>query len=299
MRFGIHLFMVDPREHLELARAADAAGWDNIAVPDAPFFPETTSAPYPYTPDGARFWPLDTPVLDPWIAITAMAVVTKRVRFMPSVLRLSIRKPLLEAKMLSSVAAVADDRVALGVGLAWMPEEFAWLHEEMKTRGARVDEAIQIIRLVLGGGMVEFHGKHYEFERLRMDPVPAKRIPIYVGGTTAPAIRRAARYGDGWLGIIHSLGDIARDIAELTRLRREFGREREPFDILVQCPEAHSLDDIRRLEDMGVTDLQFTPWAPPGIHGEIGVSAMRLQPSLAEKCDALKRFGEETIAKLR
>ena len=81
MRFGFHLFMVDPAEFLDIARTADEWGWDSLQVADAPFFPEVTSAPYPYTPDGERFWPLDLPVLDPWVAITAMATVTKRIRF--------------------------------------------------------------------------------------------------------------------------------------------------------------------------------------------------------------------------
>ena len=105
-------------------------------------------------------------MLDPWVAITAMAMVTKRIRFLPSVLRLAVRQPLLEAKALCSVAAISNDRVALGVGLAWMPEEFKWLGQDKKTRGARQNEAIQIIRLLLGGGMVEFHGKYYDFDRL-------------------------------------------------------------------------------------------------------------------------------------
>ena len=77
MRFGFHLYMVDPAEFLDIARTADEWGWDSIQVADAPFFPEVTSAPYPYTADGVRFWPLDLPVLDPWVAITAMATVTK------------------------------------------------------------------------------------------------------------------------------------------------------------------------------------------------------------------------------
>jgi probable F420-dependent oxidoreductase len=299
MRFGFHLFMIDPAEFLDIARTADEWGWDSIQVADAPFFPEVTSAPYPYTPDGERFWPLDVPVLDPWVAITAMATVTERIRFVTSVLRLAIRQPLLEAKTLCSVAAISNDRVALGVGLAWMPEEFKWLNQDMKTRGARQDEAIQIIRLLLGGGMVEFHGKYYDFDRLTMAPVPKKRIPIYVGGTSKPGLRRAARYGDGWLGIIHTMEEIKGLVAELNDLRREFGREKEPFDIMLHCPDAQSVEDIRRLEELGVTDLQVTPWTEPGIQAELGVSAMREQPSLGAKLEAIKRYGEETIARFR
>jgi probable F420-dependent oxidoreductase len=297
MRFGFNLFMVDPGELQDIARTADACGWDSIQVADAPFFPEEISVPYPYTPDGKRFWPLDMPVLDPWVAITAMAVVTERIRFFPSVLRLAVRQPLLEAKSLCSVAAVSNDRIALGVGLAWMPEEFKWLGQDKKTRGARQDEAIQAIRLLLEGGMVEFHGKYIDFDRLIMAPVPNKRIPIYVGGATRPAMRRAARCGDGWLSVIHSMEEIEGLIGELNGFRREYGRENEPFDIILHCPDAESVGDIRRLEDMGVTDLQVTPWSEK-ILAEQGVGAiMQQQPSLEVKQDAIKRYADEVISR--
>jgi len=298
MRFGFHMFMVDPSEFLDVARTADECGWDSIQVADAPFFPEVTSVPYPYTPDGSRFWPLDTPVLDPWVAITHMATVTKRIRFLPSVLRLAIRQPLLEAKALFSVAAISNDRVALGVGLAWMPEEFKWLHQDMKTRGARQNEAIQILRLLMKGGMQEFHGKYFDFDRLIMAPVPKKPVPIYVGGTSKPALRRAARFGDGWVSVIHNKADVAGVLAELNGYRREFGRENEPFDVMMHCPDAETVDDIRRLEDWGVTDLQITPWSVPGILAEMGVGEiMRQQPPLALKLETIKRYAEGMIAK--
>ena len=297
MRFGFNLFMVDPGELQGIARTADECGWDSIQVADAPFFPEEISVPYPYTPDGKRFWPLDMPVLDPWVAITTMAVVTKRIRFFPSVLRLAVRQPLLEAKSLCSVAAVSNDRVALGAGLAWMPEEFKWLGQDKKTRGARQDEAIEAIRLLLQGGMVEFHGKYIDFDRLIMAPVPKKKIPIYVGGASKPAMRRAARCGDGWLSVIHAMDEIEGLITELNGFRREYGRENEPFDVILHCPDAESVDDIRRLEDMGVTDLQVTPWSEK-ILAEQGVGAiMQQQPSLEVKQDAIKRYADEVITK--
>ena len=298
MRFGFHLFMVDPSQHLEIARTAEEAGWDSIQVADAPFFPEKISVPYPYTPDGTRFWPLDLPVLDPWVAITAMAVVTERIRFIPSVLRLAVRQPLLEAKSLWSVAAVSGGRVALGVGLAWMPEEFKWLGMEKKTRGARQNEAIQILKLLMGGGFVEFHGKYYDFDRLIMAPVPDKPVPIYVGGTSKPALRRAARFGDGWIGVMHPLNEIEGTMAELNGFRREFGRENESFDIMLHCPDAQNVDDIRRLEDLGVTDLQVSPWTMPDTPAHLGVAAfMQQQPPLAEKQDAIRRYADEVISK--
>jgi alkanesulfonate monooxygenase SsuD/methylene tetrahydromethanopterin reductase-like flavin-dependent oxidoreductase (luciferase family) len=214
------------------------------------------------------------------------------------VLRLAVRQPLLEAKSLCSVAAVSNDRVALGVGLAWMPEEFKWLGQDKKTRGARQDEAIQVLRLLMTGEMVEFHGKHIDFDRLIMAPVPRKKIPIYVGGTTPPALRRAARYGDGWVAVIHSMEEVKGAVAELNQMRREFGRENEPFDIMMHCPDAESVDDIRRLEDLGVTDLQVTPWTlPDSVNVEEGVSSsMQQQPSLELKLETIKRYADEVIS---
>lgn len=297
MRFGFHLFMVDPVEFTDIARAADERGWDSVQVADAPFFPEVISVPYPYTPDGTRFWPLDQPVLDPWVAITSMAMVTERIRFLPSVLRLAVRQPLLEAKSICSVAAVAHDRLAVGVGLAWMPEEFKWLGQDKKTRGARQDEAIQILRLLMQGGFQEFHGKYYDFDRLIMAPVPKKKIPIYVGGTTTPALRRAARWGDGWVSVIHSMEEVPVLMAQLEDFLKEFGRENEPFDVMMHCPDAESVDDIRRLEDLGVTDLQVTPWSEK-ILAEMGVGAiMQQQPSLQVKVDAIRRYADEVISR--
>lgn len=298
MRFGFHLFMVDPAEHQDIARTADECGWDSIQVADAPFFPEKVSVPYPYTPDGSRFWPLDMPVLDPWVAMTAMAVVTRRIRFIPSVLRLAIRQPLLEAKSLCSLAAVSNDRVALGVGLAWMPEEFRWLGIDMSTRGKRQDEAIQAVRLLMQGGFQEFHGRYIDFDRVVMAPTPKKKIPIYVGGATAPAMRRAARLGDGWLSVIHNKAEIAGLVAELNGYRRECGRASEPFDIMLHCPDATSIDDIKRLEDLGITDLQVTPWAVPSLAAEDGVGKiMQQQPTLQTKRDAIRRYADQVIAR--
>jgi alkanesulfonate monooxygenase SsuD/methylene tetrahydromethanopterin reductase-like flavin-dependent oxidoreductase (luciferase family) len=130
-----------------------------------------------------------------------------------------------------------------------------------------------------------------------MAPVPKKRIPIYVGGTTKPALRRAAHYGDGWISVIHSMDEVEGLMAELNGFRREFGRENEPFDIMMHCPDAETADDIRRLEDLGVTDLQVTPWSER-ILAEMGVGAiMQQQPSLAVKLEAIERYAEEMIAK--
>ena len=133
--------------------------------------------------------------------------------------------------------------------------------------------------------------------RLQMAPVPKKKVPIYVGGSSKPALRRAARYGDGWIGIVHTIEETKSMIAELNAMRRELGRENEPFDIMMHCPDATDVDNIRRLEDLGVTDLQVAPWTMPSVLAELGVSSMRVQPPLAIKQEAVKRYADDVIAK--
>lgn len=301
MRFGFNLFATEPAELQKLAIACDAAGWDHLAVPDAPFFPEYVSVPYPHSPDGERFWNLDTPVLDPWVAITHMAAVTKRLRFMTAVLRMPTRKPLLEAKAICSVAALTDDRLAVGLGLGWMPEEYRFTNEEQKTRGARLTEAIRIIKLCMKGELVEFHGKHYDFDRVMMHPVPRGKIPIYAGGHADAALRRAAELCDGWIGLSHPFDEAKKYIDQLNALRAEYGREREPFDIILQCPEAETADDFRRLEDMGVTHCWVVPWhsrAGQGAAGADGIDITGMydeQPSVEQKIDAIHRFADTVM----
>ena len=192
MRFTVPFPMLPVDHLLPLARVAEEAGFDSIALPDSVFYPETVSAGYPYTADGSRFWAPETPFVDPFVAVAAMAAVTERIRFYTNVVKLPIRDPLLVAKQVSSLAVLTGDRFALGVGLSWMPEEFAWTHTEKRTRGARTDEAIEIIKAVCAGGgprWVEHHGRHYDFDRLMISPAPEQPVPIFVGGHAEPSLR--------------------------------------------------------------------------------------------------------------
>ena len=288
MKWSVALAMVEPAQYLPLAVAAEAAGFDAVAVPDSVYFPEQVSAAYPYTEAGARFWSGDTPWIEPWVAIPAMAAVTERLRFYTNVLKLAIRNPLLVAKAVGSAAVLSGDRVGLGVGLGWIPEEFAWCGTDYATRGARADEAIEVIRLCLGGGMVEYHGRHYDFDRLQMSPAPREPVPIYVGGLSKPALRRAARLGDGWISVVNSEAEIRGWIADLAAQRRAYGRSDLPFEIKVVCSDVFDLDGYRRLEDAGVTDLISMPWHLYG--GD--------PSALDTKTVGLERFADDVIAKL-
>ena len=296
MKFTLNLPMasgrfqaIPPQHYLAVARAAEAAGFDHVSVPDNVMFPRTVSAPYPYSSDGQRVWGAETPCIDPWVAIPAMAAVTSRIGFFSNVLKLAIREPILVAKTVGSAACLSGDRVALGVGLSWMPEEFRYLRQEMRSRGARVDEAIGVIRALLRGGMVEHHGLHYEFGPLQLSPAPRMAVPIFVGGVSPAALRRAARLGDGWLSMIHEVDELRSLVARLRSLRREHGREAEPFEIKALWVRPLDLPRVRELEELGVTDLLVTPWLAGGESDD----------HLETKRTSLERFAAEVIAPLR
>lgn len=257
-------FPMFPVDHLiPMARAAEAAGFDTITVPDSIFYPEQVSADYPYSADGGRFWAPETSFPDPFVSISAMIAVTERIRFLTNVVKLAIREPLSVAKQLSSMAALSHDRVGLGVGLSWIPEEFAWTHNDMRTRGRRADEMIEILKLVCSGGgpqWVEYHGTYYDFDRLMMSPAPERPVPIYVGGLSEPGFKRAARLADGWISVQNTTAEITHACERLGELRAEYGRTDLPFEINALPTDAWEVDGYRRLADVGVTEIQCVPW---------------------------------------
>jgi probable F420-dependent oxidoreductase len=290
MKFTIAVAMMDPAHYLPVAACADEHGFDGIAVPDAPFFPEKVSVPYPYVPGGERFWTAETPWIDPWVAIPAMAAVTRRLRLYTHVLKLPLRHPLLVAKTVGSAAVLSGNRVGLGVGLSWIPEEASFCGVDYATRGARTDEAIAVIRNLLRGGMVEHHGVHYHFDRLQMSPAPTAPVPIYVGGHSEAALRRAARLGDGWCSAMTTEDETRRFVARLRELRADLGRSDAPFEIQVSALDAFDVDGYRRLRELGVTDVITQPWLLYG-GGPLA--------SLGEKTDGIKRFADDILARLR
>ncbi|MEX0875450.1 MAG: TIGR03619 family F420-dependent LLM class oxidoreductase [Actinomycetota bacterium] len=290
MRFTVAFPMFEASHLLPLAKVAEEVGFDSITLPDSVFFPEEVSAGYPYTPDGSRFWAPDTPFIDPFVAIPAMAAVTERIRFYTNVVKLPIRNPLLVAKQVASIAVLSGNRFALGVGLSWMPEEFTWTQTEKKTRGVRTDEMIEIIRAVCAGKgpeWVSYHGKHYDFDRFMISPAPDEPVPIYVGGHAEPSLRRAARLGNGWISVNVTTAEIAEAIGKLDAFRAELGRDREPFDISVLATDAFDLDGYRRLADLGVTHVQCVPWYFYGGDPE----------SLDVRRSSFERFAEDVIRK--
>ncbi len=277
-----------PVAHLpELAIAADQTGWDMITLSDHTVNPETLTVPYPYTPDGSRRWPEFTDWPDQIVMMGAFATITKRLRFTTNAFVLPMRNPFLVAKSVSTAAVISDNRVVLTIGVGWSKDEFELLGQEFTTRGKRADEMIEIMKLLWTGQYVEYHGKHYDFDRIEMNPPPTKPIPIWVGGISEPALRRAARIGDGWLSDLQSAADIVASIAKIREYRLEYGRDPDDFDVLATPMDVFDVDGYRRLEDQGVTRILTQPWM---IYSP-GTKDLQLEK------DAIARYADDVISK--
>ena len=283
MQYTVSVAMSPVDQLTELAKTAEAVGFDSIALPDSIFYMEKQSADYPYTADGSRMWNEDTPWADPLIVAGAMGAVTSKLRFYTNVMKLGSRNPLLLARQVGSVANLTKNRFGFGVGIGWAPEEFEWCGVPYAKRGKRVDEMIEVIKLVLAGGMVEFHGEFYHFDRLQMSPAPTEPVPFYVGGHTDVALKRAARVGDGWTSAMLTCDQLAEIIGRLKKLLAQNGRADDPFEFQAVCIDKFGVDGHRELAKVGVTDNIVIPWIFEGL----GFDA-----PLDKKQDAMKRFAD-------
>ena len=285
MEFWQYLVFTEVEQLPEIARIAEEVGFTGVLVGDHIFFPEKLESPYPYSPDGrpgfesADTWP------DPWVTISAMAAVTSQLRFGTSVYILPLRSPLQVAKSVGTAAVLSGNRVALGAGAGWMREEFVQLGISFEERGARYDEMIEILRLLWRGGMVEYHGRHFDFDRLEISPAPTQDIPIWIGGLSKPALRRAARLGDGWIGTGCTPDEIPEVLGRLDQLRRDAGRLDAPFDTLVSVAAAPDCDLYRRAEEQGLTGIVQMPFK----------YLLGPTSSIEQKRAAMERYAEDII----
>ena len=288
LRFVCSLAFAPLDQLLALARAADAAGFEAAAVSDHVVHPQKIATPYPYTADGAPRWEPFTAWPDPWVAIGAMAAVTSRLRFLTSIYVLPLRSPLLVAKAVATAAVLSGGRVTLGVGAGWMREEFVLMEQPFEGRGRRMDEMIELLRALWAGGC---GGAPRGVLRLRppRDEPRSRRARADLGGRTRGA--RAAPGGPARgrldLGPPHD-GGAARDRRAARARRADSERAGRPFAVCAAVKDAFDLDGYRRAADAGVTHLQTMPWLfyPGG------------GATLESKCDGIRRFGEEIVAKL-
>jgi probable F420-dependent oxidoreductase len=226
MQFGLIVQMTGllgyPQPLVRLAREAEAAGWDGFFIWDV--FGGDANAP--------------TPVVEPWIAMAAIASATERIRFGPMVTPLPRRRPWKLAREAASLDHLSNGRLILGVGIGDRPEAFSRFGEDAdpRVRARMLDEGLEVLTGLWSGEPLSFHGEHYRVDHALLLPRPVQqpRIPIWVGGTwpRKPSFRRAARWDGVFPGSLH--GNLTLD--ELREMRAYIQAHRmtdEPFDVMV------------------------------------------------------------------
>ncbi len=271
----------------ELAPVADTHGWHAMSFSDHVVNPEEITTPYPYTADGSRRWAPFTDWPDPWVMIGALATITTRLRFTNNIFVLPMRNPFLVAKAISTAAIVSNNRVTPAIGVGWSGDEFDLMQQDFRTRGKRTDEMLEVMRLLWTGEMVAYQGEYYQFESLEMNPAPEAYIPIWIGGISDPAMKRAARLGDGWVTDLQTSEEIVECIHKISHWRQEYGREQDAFEIMATPSDAWDVEGYKRLEDAGVTHILTMPW--PFYHGET--------EDLDKKIDGVKRYADDIISR--
>ncbi|WP_029108727.1 TIGR03619 family F420-dependent LLM class oxidoreductase [Mycobacterium sp. URHD0025] len=281
MKFYVSMAFMDTREAVEVARAADDLGYDGMGIPDHVVNLETLRTPYPYTKDGKRRWEAFTDWPDPWVMIGALALVTTRLKFVTTVYLPAMRNPYSAAKAIGTAAYLAGGRLELGVGVGWCEDEFELLGQQFARRGKRTDEMLALMQKLWEPGWTEFDGEFYTTPRLEMEPTPPP-IPIYVGGLSDIALRRAARH-DGWIGDLISTEAALQRVGRLRELRAEKGLTMDDFTIITPLTDAFTPEHYARAEAGGIHGIITMPW----------MFYSGPDATLAQKIDGMKRFRKD------
>jgi probable F420-dependent oxidoreductase len=211
-----------PEAVARLARAIEGAGYDHIDVFDHVVmgFPIEGRPAGPYN--------AAMPILEALMTLSHLAAVTSRVTLGTEVLVLPQRQPALVAKQVSTLDTLSGGRVRLGVGVGWQESEYEALGEAFRDRGARMDEAIRLLRAYWTDARIDFESPHYRTTAMAMEPKPPQggRLPIWIGGNSEGAYRRVGELGDGWLASrVTDAADAHRAIAAIRRHAEKAGRD--------------------------------------------------------------------------
>jgi len=279
----------------------EACGFSSVVIADHLVFPVTFRSRYPYTVSGA--FPGQGDALDQLSLMAFVAGKTRALRLISSVMILPYRNPVLTAKMLATIDVLSRGRVTVGVGVGWLREEFeALAAPDFDRRGAVSDEYLRIFKTLWTQDPASFRGEFYRFESIRCLPHPTQKPhpPIWVGGHSKAALRRAARLGDGW----HPVGanpavplrpaELRASLEELYRLTEAEQRDPSTLTISYKAP----LYDTAQGVDGGAERRPFSG-GPQAItddiatYARLGVSELIFDfrsERLAESLERMERF---------
>jgi probable F420-dependent oxidoreductase len=288
MKFSYQIGMCEPDHYLPLARAAEAAGFDGIAVSDSICYPKEASSKYPYNKDGSREFLESVPFVESLISVAAMAAVTETIEFSTFVYKLAVRQAPVVAKQVQGIQVLSGNRFVFGVGISPWEEDFAICDVPWEKRGIRLDEQIDIVRGLESGEFFAYDGELHHMPANKMCPVPSRPTPILIGGHAEPALKRAARTGDGWMCAGADLSELEAYIGRINHLREEYGTADKPFRVYTTGQDAFTPEGIAKLEEIGVTDV---------IIGFRNVYEMEADRPLDEKIGMLQWYAGEFIAR--
>jgi len=262
VKFGVALGALNPRVHEEATLEAELLGYESVWLPEHLVFTRAMSrSPHPREEHPPV--PPDTPIYDAFAYLGYLAARTERVRLGTHVYNIGLRHPFTAARGAQTVDVLSGGRFEFGIGASWLEEEWRATELDFATRGRRVDEAIEVCRHLFADTTVTHHGEFFSFDGVVFEPKPVQRPrpPILVGGESKAALRRAARLGDGWLGMGHTFESAAAQIKLLTELRTRYDRPPgEPDFQIIVGGAVESRSDAAKWEDLGVTRLIVSPW---------------------------------------
>jgi probable F420-dependent oxidoreductase len=241
-----------------VAEHAERLGFATLWAPEHVVLFDDYSSSYPYSADGRFLAASTTDLLDPFIGLTWAAAHTSRIRLATGICLVPEHNPLVLAKVIASLDRLSGGRVALGVGVGWSSEEFAALGLPFERRAQRTGEYIDAMRRLWGDDLSSFSGEFVKFTGARSFPKPARgaRLPIIFGGESLPALRRVARYGDGWFSVNLTDEHLAEKLTRLDALLKENSRTRDEVEIIVSPYQQEVTPDrMRRYRDLGVSEI--------------------------------------------
>lgn len=248
-----------PAMFTEAAVAADELGFESVWLPEHLVLP-VHMAGSPFA--GAEHPPIpaSTPVFDSLAYLSHLAGRTERVRLGTHVYNLALRHPFVAARAVQTADVLSGGRVELGVGAGWLREEWEAAGLDFASRGARLDEALEVCIALWTKETVAHEGRFFSFAEVMFEPKPVQQPhpPVVIGGETAPALRRAARH-DGWIGLDHTPQSVRDPVTRLRGMRDEAGLAGEPFTVTVGGRVSDE-SDVEGYTAAGVDRLIVSPW---------------------------------------
>jgi probable F420-dependent oxidoreductase len=258
VELGLHLpnsgILAGKRNLVDLARGAEAIGMDAVWVFDHLFNP-VTLGPRSRFPGGAYYNQPEMPYFEAMTTLSVVAGATSRVKLGTRIMNVVYRHPVMLAKQIGTLSALVGDRLVLGVGAGWMHEEFETLGVPPSERFARLDEHVALMRNAWDDEIASFDGTYYHHVAAGFRPVPG-HVPVIVGGNTDAALRRVARWGDGWAPGGPPVGEDAARLGRdtLDRLRRacdEAGRDAHELLVVGAAPLSAGPAHFETLAELG------------------------------------------------